>query len=121
MSSPNYLLQNNGQFVAARLFKKLGSSKSIRLNKRHQVLLWLTMASEIKFHVTRFDAEMIGDHVLNSTIPQIEKYDRLRIERIWTIRNSRFGKPVRCCEYWLSDIELVKGKQLLRDLIGSPN
>jgi len=51
--------------------------------------------------VTRFDAEIVGDHCLNSTISALRKYG-VDIERRQTTRPTRFGKDARCCEYWLT-------------------
>lgn len=78
--------------------------------KREVVLAWLIDQSVKGEIVTRFDAERIGDHCLNTTISEIDRIDGVRVRRSPTKRPTRFGKPTDCHEYWISmdDIGLAK-------------
>lgn len=81
--------------------------------KREIILAWLIDESEKGSKVTRFDAEHIGCHVLNTTVSEIEKYDSVKIERQFTKRPTRFDKPVSCCEYWIAKSELMNARKAL--------
>lgn len=63
--------------------------------------------------MTRFDAERVcHDHVLNSTIPEIEKRGIL-VSRKEIIVPGHRGKPTRCSLYWLAAPEIAKAAVLL--------
>jgi len=77
------------------------------LVKWQRILHLLAIASIRNCPVTRFDAELVGDHCLHSTISDIQKYHGIRVERNYTKRPGQFGE-IRCCEYWLKPSEIIK-------------
>lgn len=81
--------------------------------KRETVLMWLINKSEKGLRVTRFDAEKIGDHCLNTTVSELGQIDGIKISRRMTKRPTRFGKKVDCNEYWIAKPELHKARQAL--------
>ena len=53
--------------------------------------------------LTRFDAEGLGDHCLNSTISGLSKQHDLELLRRWVKVPNRFGGETLCKEYTTSD------------------
>lgn len=51
-------------------------------------------------HLTMFDAERMGDHVLRTTVATLERYGA-RISRRTVIRPTRWGADAHVCEYWI--------------------
>ena len=84
--------------------------------KRHRVLAWLIVANKRDLPVTRFDAEIIGDHVFNTTVSEIERYSGVTISRRPTKRPTRFGTETDCKEYWLEDDQIEQATKLLTKL-----
>jgi len=95
------------------LSNNTGGNCSKRPTKREMVLAWLIDKSERGFKVTRFDAEHIGDHCLNSTVSEIEHLDGVRISRKKTKRPTRFNKAIDCNEYWIAESELMNARKAL--------
>lgn len=62
--------------------------------------------------LNRFDAEQIGDHCLNSTISSLQGLG-LNIARQRVSVPTRFGKPVKVCEYWVPPHEQPRALRLL--------
>ena len=81
--------------------------------KRRRVLAWLVCASEEGCKVTRFDAETIGCHCLNTSISEIGRYDGIKVSRNQTKRPTRFEKPTNCKEYWLEPEMVNKARTFL--------
>src|SRR5690606_2202371 len=50
-------------------------------------------------HLTRFDAERLGDHCLNSTISRLQRRG-IHVMREQIELEGRFG-VIHCCRYWL--------------------
>ena len=84
--------------------------RQVRANtKLHSVLAELARGARL----TRFDAERVcHDHVLNSTIPEIEKRGII-VSRKEIIVPGHRGKPTRCALYWLTSEEIEKATVLL--------
>lgn len=101
------------QEVTKGLSKTNGANYSKSATKRETVLAWLIDESERGNKVTRFDAEHIGDHCLNTSVSEIERLDGVRISRQTTKRPTRFGKPTDCNEYWISDADLNNARKVL--------
>ncbi len=95
--------------ATSSLSNKTNRNYSKQPTKQETVLAWLIDESEKGFKVTRFDAEYIGDHCLNSTVSDIEHIDCVKVSRQWTKRPTRFGRPVDCSEYWIEESELMNG------------
>ena len=53
--------------------------------------------------LTRFDAEQLGDHCLNSTISGLSKQHGLELPRRWVKVPNRFGGETLCKEYTAND------------------
>lgn len=98
---------------ASGLSNKTKNNYSKQPTKRETVLAWLIDESERGSKVTRFDAEYIGDHVLNTSVSDIERLDGVTINRQPTKRPTRFGKPVDCYEYWIAESELMNARKAL--------
>ena len=95
------------------LSNKTGSNYSKQPTKCETVLAWLIDESEHGSKVTRFDAEHIGDHCLNSTVSEIEHLDGVKINRQKTKRPTRFGRSTDCNEYWIAESELMNARKAL--------
>lgn len=61
--------------------------------------------------LNRFDAEQLGDHVLNTTVSMLEKRG-VRISRKLIEIEGRFGS-FHCCEYWIDDTDIAVARSLL--------
>jgi len=61
--------------------------------------------------MNRFDAEQLGDHVLNTTVSMLEKRG-VRISRKLIEIEGRFGS-FHCCEYWIDDADIEVARSLL--------
>lgn len=61
--------------------------------------------------LNRFDAEQLGDHVLNTTVSMLEKRG-VRIARKLVEVGGRFG-TFHCCEYWIDDADRDAASRLL--------
>ena len=60
--------------------------------------------------LTRFDAEKLGDHALNSTISYIEAKG-VQISREPLVLEGRFGK-IHCKKYWLEKDQRKRALQI---------
>ncbi len=97
-----------GQFLANQLQKVVSHLVFIKSpTKRSRVILWLLIAAKHNRTITRFDAERIGEHCLNTTVSVITSKDRVIVNRRETKRPTRFGKPTDCKEYWLEGMAIV--------------
>jgi hypothetical protein len=52
-------------------------------------------------YLNRFDAERVGDHVLPSTISEIQSRYGLIFARAMETVPGRYGLPRKCARYWL--------------------
>jgi hypothetical protein len=68
--------------------------------------------------LTRFDAEQLGDHCLNSTISGLSKQHDLELPRRWVKVPNRFGGETPCKEYTTSDEDKLKINKILGVLNG---
>ena len=68
--------------------------------------------------LTRFDAEQLGDHCLNSTISGLSKQHDLELLRRWVKVPNRFGGETPCKEYTTSDEDKLKINKILGVLNG---
>lgn len=63
--------------------------------------------------LTRFDAEGLGDHCLNSTISALSSQHGLEFPRKWVKVPNRFGGETSCKEYSTSDEDKFKISEIL--------
>jgi len=63
--------------------------------------------------LTRFDAEGLGDHCLNSTISALSSQHGLEFPRKWVKVPNRFGGETPCKEYSTSDEDKLKISEIL--------
>ena len=63
-------------------------------------------------HLTRFDAEGLGDHSLNSTIAYLQQKKGIHIARVPVVVPSRFGE-VHCLRYHLEDDQRERAMSVL--------
>ena len=68
--------------------------------------------------LTRFDAEQLGDHCLNSTISGLSKQHDLELPRRWVKVPNRFGGETSMKEYSTSDEDKLKINKILGVLNG---
>ena len=61
--------------------------------------------------LTRFDAERLGDHALNTTVSNLGLMG-IVVSREPTVLQGRFGE-IRCKRYWLEPDERVRAHILL--------
>lgn len=86
-------------------------------NKSERVLEALTERK-----LTRFDAEHIGCHCLNSTVSSLRNAHGLTVDSRPVLREGRFG-VIHCNEYWIAADGLTGAYKLLdhfRDKRGAP-
>lgn len=60
----------------------------------------------------RFSAERIGDHVLPTTISDLQKMYGIRFDRKRIKVKNRFGKYTSVCLYWLSGKSLIAARRI---------
>ena len=72
----------------------------------------------VEIPLTRFDAEQLGDHCLNSTISGLSKQHDLELPRRWVKVPNRFGGETPCKEYTTSDEDKLKINKILGVLNG---
>lgn len=60
----------------------------------------------------RFQAELIGDHCLHSTIAKIEGYG-IDVAREWITVPGFAGHSTRVCRYWINDENRERAARLL--------
>jgi len=89
----------------SELVAKTISQKS----KRHTILFALAMAMTI----TRFTAERIRDHCLNTTISKIGSCDGIIVSRKSISFINSAGDKVHCHLYWLEPAEQKKAFKVL--------
>jgi hypothetical protein len=63
----------------------------------------------------RFQAEILGDHVLNTTISDLTKTHNLTFSKEWIEVPTRFNCTVRVKRYWLEGDELERARKLVTD------
>lgn len=95
--------QCNPRRLSRKLNLFLNENNITKKTKRKRVLAWFLCASEQGCKVTRFDAEHIGDHCLNSTVSEIGRLDGIEVNRQETKRPNQFGSLTSCKEYWLDN------------------
>ena len=105
--------QCNPRRLSKNLDAFLNENNLTELTKRKLVIAWLICSSENGCKITRFDAEMIGDHCLNTSISEIGRLEGIKVSRNDTKRPTRFGKPTDCKEYWLEPDQINKAKTIL--------
>lgn len=107
-----------GQFLASQLHKTISKIDFIKPpTKRARVILWMLIAAIHNRTITRFDAEYIGEHCLNTSISVITSIDRIIVNRRETKRPTRFAKPTDCKEYWLEGMAINKAALLILKLL----
>jgi len=99
--------------ATAEALESLGNGFKPKHNKpttkRHRILLALALGERL----TRFDAEHLMDHCLNTTISEIGRYDGIIVSRQFEKHESREGHPFHCCRYWLSAEQRAKALKCL--------
>jgi len=98
--------------------KPSGSEKSQRAKKNILSKNNTIMNALVEQPLTRFDAERLGDHCLNSTISGLSKQHGLEFPRRWVKVANRFGGETPCKEYSTSDEDKLKIDKLLGVLNG---
>lgn len=68
-------------------------------------------ATGLRLH--RFAAELHADHVLPTTITDLQKRYGVTFARTWTKVRNRFGTDTRVMLYWLEGDDLKKARQLI--------
>jgi hypothetical protein len=86
-----------------------GQSNIAPLSKIARILVCLLAG----YSINRFEAEDLGDHCLNSTIPVLGNRHGLTIERCWERVPNRFGKPCKVKRYSLPPSEHDKARMVL--------
>jgi hypothetical protein len=70
--------------------------------------------------LNRFEAEVLGDHCLNSTISELANRHGLAFKRLPERVPNRWGKPCRVIRYGLSPSEVEKARKVLTYLKRTP-
>jgi hypothetical protein len=78
-----------------------------RERKWKRILTFLARGGRL----TRFDAEKLGDHALNTTVANLERKGICVSREPWLLM-GRFGE-VRCKRYWLEPDERQRALRLL--------
>jgi len=60
----------------------------------------------------RFQAEKLGDHVLNTTVSDLQKRNGVHFKRREVKVPNRFGEKTRVKEYWLEGEHLEKARKI---------
>ncbi len=63
--------------------------------------------------LTRFQAEAIGDHALNSTVSSLQKQYGVKVSRRTIKVPSRFGVAT-CCSYWVAPEDAKQAREVLK-------
>jgi len=78
-------------------------------SKRHTILFALALGMSL----TRFTAEHLRDHCLNTTISEIRIYDGINVSRKGISFISSAGHKVHCNLYWLEPAGQGKALKVL--------
>ena len=78
-------------------------------SKRHTILFALARGMRL----TRFTAEHLRDHCLNTTISEIGRHDGIIVSRKDISFFNSVGHKVHCCLYWLEPDQQQKALKLL--------
>ena len=62
-----------------------------------------------RFH--RFNAEIVGDHTLPSTISSLQKRHGIHFDRMSVPVPNRFGSKTTVSQYWLQGEDLTKAQR----------
>ena len=62
----------------------------------------------------RFEAELLGDHVLPTTISTLQRQYDIIFNRNWVKVPNRFGSETSVKEYWLDGEERIKAQIILQ-------
>jgi hypothetical protein len=62
--------------------------------------------------LTRFDAEGLGDHSLNSTVAYLQAHKGIEVARVPVVLPGRFGE-VHCLRYYLEDDRRARALSVL--------
>jgi len=65
--------------------------------------------------LNRFEAEVLGDHCLHSTVSTLVNNLGLEISRKWEAVPNRFGGTTRVKRYWFSESDIAAIRKLLGD------
>lgn len=104
------------KYLKQRISRKNSSMPDAKL---YRTLAYLLEQSSQGQAVTRFDAERMGDHCLNSTISTLQKRLGLAISRRRTKLDGQWG-PIYCKEYWLDEAQRYEARKILISSRGSP-
>jgi len=88
---------------------KLVANTINQVSKRHTILFALALGMSL----TRFTAEHIRDHCLNTTISEIGRYDGIIVARKGISFINSAGHKVHCNLYWLDKDQQEKALQFL--------
>jgi hypothetical protein len=77
------------------------------LNKHERILQSLAQGRRL----TRFDAELLGDHCLPSTVARLQKRG-VTIQRELVKREGSHGQ-FHCCVYWISEADKARARRIL--------
>ena len=91
------------------LTSKLDSNPSKPTTKRHTILLALAQGRKL----TRFTAEHLRDHCLNTTVSEIGRYDKIIVSRKRISFTNSAGHSVSCNLYWLEPDQQGKAMKIL--------
>lgn len=68
--------------------------------------------------LNRFEAEVLGDHCLNSTVSTLKNTHGLNIHRQWEKVSNRWGAPCHVMRYRLLDTDEGQANRVLAQLLG---
>jgi hypothetical protein len=85
------------------------STKSKKVGKQEMMLVFF--ANGRRLH--RFEAELLGDHCVPSTIPELQKIHGIYFNREMVKVPNRFGSKTSVMKYWLSGKSPQKAQGIL--------
>jgi len=88
---------------------ELRAKTIIQKSKRHTILCALALGMSL----TRFTAEHLRDHCLNTSISEIGRYDGILVSRKGISFFNSAGHKVHCNLYWLEQTEQEKALKIL--------
>ena len=104
MSKQNKKKPSDSSGKSQRAHQKIGTKK---FNIIQHFLKGLSL--------NRFEAEVLGDHCLHSTVSTLVNNLGLEISRKWEAVPNRFGGTTRVKSYWFSESDIAAIRKLLGD------